>query len=806
MSIDVGSRLERVARSVRYALRALGRSPGFTVTVVLTLALAVGANGFVFSAVNAILLEPLPFPNADRLVEIGHLREQRTGDNVAPVRLEDWNDANSTFEALTGYYTEDVSDTSGEFPERIRKASVARRFLDVWGLAPVAGRGFLPADHDEGAAPVALISARYWRRRFDSDPVVLDNGIRLGDDAYTVIGVLPNQLLIPDRSIDVWVPLEYAPWSMNRQSAWLSAFGRMKAGATPEQAHADLNLVQSRLAQQYPETDEGLSVGVARLRERAVGSVRASLWLLLGAVSVVLLIACTNIGALLLSRAAERRHAVSIRAVLGSSRFAIAAEPLTEAALLSAAGAVLGLGVAAGAAVAFRAAVPDFPRVDELALGGPILVYTLLATIVVTLACGLVPSARAAFGPEADGTLTAGTRSVSGRNALQWTFVGVQIALSVALLAAAALLLRSFQELSSVDPGFEAGGILSFRISGSYGEPYESMVQGIEVMLDELRTLPGVDAAATSSPVPGVLDDGSGFQFSGTEFQFVVGQADVDRPMRSEFRVVSPSYFDTLQIPHVAGEPCRRRRGDEEPTILVNETFVGRYLAGREPVGLSLRSGYGTAFRIVGVVGDAREYGPGRAPVPTAYACGVAEAYPPLAFLVRTSGDPASLVNAVRRRLKEIEPGRSVYDMLTLEQRIGGEYSQERLRTALIGGFAGAALLLACLGVYGTLSYVVHVRRREVGLRMALGAAGGKIVREFLVRAMTVVAIACAAGLVLSLASARLLSGMLYGVVPWDPTALSGVIVAVTAVAALAALIPAGRASRIEPMLALRDQ
>jgi predicted permease len=371
-----------------------------------------------------------------------------------------------------------------------------------------------------------------------------------------------------------------------------------------------------------------------------VGAVRGSLWLLFGAVSILLLIACTNIAALLLSRAAQRQQEIAVRLALGSSRWSIAMQTLTEAAVLALAGAALGVLVAGGASAALRAVAPDFPRIEELAIDGPVLLYTLLSIVGVTLVCGLAPAIRSARGGTSGGIPQAGRGQVSARHSLQWFFVGVQVALSITLLAGAGLLVRSFQELGRVDPGFEPEGVLTFRVSGSYGEPDETMIPGIERMLDELAGVPGIESAATSSPVPGVANDRSGFEFGMLDFELVDGGGDVEQ-MSAEFRIVSSNYFATMGIPLLLGDGCRRRDLAQEWQLVVNQAFATRFLAGRAPIGLNLRGG-GNTGRIVGVTGDAREFGLDRSPVPTAYSCTTATAYPPLAFLVRTRGEPTA--------------------------------------------------------------------------------------------------------------------------------------------------------------------
>ena len=792
-----------LVRNLRYAVRSLARAPGFALTVVLTLAIGIGANSAVFSALNAILLRPLPLPGADRLVALGQDRERVALSNIGPVRLEDWNARNSTFQALTGYYSESVSDSSGDLPEKLTLSNVAPRFVDVFGVAPMLGRGFVRADHQPGATPAVMISERYWQRRFKADPAVVGTTITLGSRSYNLVGVMPAGFTLPDPDVDAWAALIYLPFTQNREAAWFRSFGRLKPGVTLSQAQADLEVVQAALAKEFPDTDARLRPEVRSFKETIVGGVRGSLWLLFAAVSVLLLIACTNIASLLLSRAAQREQEIAVRFSLGSSRWAVASQVFAEAALLALAGAALGLLVASAVSTALRSYAAGFPRADELAVDVPMLVWTSISVVVVTLLCGTAPALRSTRG-----RLALGARSqVSTRHAPQWSFVGVQVALSVTLLCGAGFLLRSFQELGHVDPGFDPEHVLTFRMSGSYGDSRAQMGADVGRMIDELRTLPGVEAAATSSPVPGVLNDRSGFEMGAADFELVSGRDD-DRPMHAESRVVSASYFSTMRIPVVAGEACKRAATADSPVdVVVNQVFTRRYLAERSPLGLQVLSPFGgPAWRIVGVVGDARDYGLEREPTPTVYSCATALAYPPLAFLLRTRGDPLAIVGSVRQRFKEIAPERSVYDVKPLEERIGAEYAQDRLRTALLVIFAGAALSLVSLGIYGTLSYVVSVRRREVGLRVALGAPSGAIVAQFLGRALRVVGIASAAGLVLAIGFGRALSGMLYGVSPFDPVTLASVAILVPAVAALAAFLPALRASRIDPMEALREE
>ncbi len=807
--VDIVRWLDTLVRDTRYAIRTHLRRPGFAVTVVLTLGLGIGANTAVFSALDAVLLRPLPFPGAERLIRVSQENERTSDTEIPPARLEDWRRLSSSFQAMVGFYTEDVSETSGDLPEKVRRASVTPGFLDVWMVGPARGRGPNAAEHRFGGSSAVLISDRYWRRRLNSDPNVLNRTVRIGTTSYPIIGVMPARFRFSDRDVDLWAPVPVdAPYAQTRESPWYTVVGRLKASVTPAQARADLAAVQAKLGERYPETDRDVRVAVVPLKQSIVSGVGSSLWLLFGAVCILLLIACTNIATLLLSRAAHRREELAVRQSLGASRGAVAAQVLTETGVLAFAGGAVGMLVAVAASSAIRAAGADLPRFDEVAIDGRVLLYTLASTLIVALLCGLIPAIRTA-GRLASLRGEASRTQVSTRNSLQWLLVGAQVALSVTLLAGAGLLVRSFHELSQVDPGFDSENVLSFRVSGSWGESadYGRLIQRIDATIEALKSLPSVEAAATTGwELPGVPT-----QWEAT-FELVEASTD-GQAIVAEGRAVSPEYFATMRIPLLAGASCNRRAppaGANQPgyDLMVNRAFANRYLSGwPSPIGLHLREtgGASSASRIVAIVGDARERGLDREPGPTVYWC-LSAPNPTPYFVVRTRGEPESVAQSVRLLMKDLEPLRSVYDVAPLEERIGDAFAENRLRTLLLVLFATTALSLACVGLYGTLSYTISLRRREVGLRLVLGALRRDIVAQFLVRALSVVGLACVCGVALSMASARLLSGMLYGVSPVDPATLSGVIGIVVAVTALAVLVPVIRAAFVEPMQVLRDQ
>jgi putative ABC transport system permease protein len=604
--------------------------------------------------------------------------------------------------------------------------------------------------------------------------------------------------------VDVWTPvLVDASYAQHRRNTWFRGIGRIKAGVTVEQARSNLAAVQAQLGDLYPQTDRTIRAEVVPLKEVTVSTVHASLWLLFAAVSVLLLITCTNIAALLLSRASHRRREMSVRLALGASRRGLAGQILTETGVLALAGSGVGLLVALGASSAFRSMALDLPRVDEIGVDAGIVLYTLTIAVTVTFLCGLLPAVRGARSGLAGASNEAGRTQVSTRNSIQWLLVGTQVALSVTLLAGAGLLVRSFHELSRVDPGFDPAAVLTFRVSGDWSETMDvhRLAHRLDRMLEELRALPGVKATARSTKLPGIPAE-----YEET-FELVEARADTDRQMIAEARGVSPDYFATMQIPLIEGDGCRRQVPRTARDLVVNQVFANRYLSGRSsPVGLHLRRGESksSGHRIVGIVGSARERGLDRAPGPIVYWC--ADWNPMPYALMRTSGDPAALAQTVRARMKELEPARAVYDIAPLEERIGETFTQNRLRTVLLVLFGIAALSLACVGLYGTLNYVVSLRRREIGLRLALGANRSDVIGQFLTQGLRVAGLAAASGAILSLGLTRVLSGMLYGVSPSDPATLSIVVGIVLGVATLAALIPATRAALVEPMRVLRDE
>lgn len=803
---------DRTRNNTAAAVRLLRRSLGLSAAVILTLALGIGANTAVFSAVDAILLRPLPYPAGDQLVTIRQFDTRDKGTSfTAPSRLEDWHALNHSFQAISGYYTEDESETSGSLPERLENALIAPRFLTVFGVSPEVGRDLTPAEEHFGGPAAVLISDRLWRRRFGADGRAVRGGVlRLSGHSYPVVGVLPPSFRIPDGDVDIWMPSPPdGPYSHDRSSTWFTVVGRLRPGVSIQQAHADMSTVQRQLGLQFPQTDARLQIRLEPLKRVVVGDAGESLWLLYGAVTLLLLIACINIAALLLARTMDREREIALRFSLGASRAAVVAQLLSEVLLLALLGAGLGLALAEGAILLLHTLEKTLPRAGEISLDGRMLLYTLVVAVGATLVCGLYPALRSTRRELARTLALGGHQQVSTRGTLQWFLVGTQVAFAVVLLVGAGLLLRSFVALGRVNAGFEPKHVLTFQVSAGWGETVDMkrLTQRIESTLDALRAMPGVQAAATSSGLPGVASPGQ----QQSELVRVQGERDPQHRLLANMRYVSGDYFETLAIPMLLGSDCPRTvpTGRMSSDAIVNQSFARLYLPASGALGTQLSTASGTDFvsraTIRGVVADSREDGVNTAPAPTFYWC-VSAPTPSPYFLLRTAGEPMAMAEAVRRKLRQIEPARSVFGISPLTAHMDDNFAEDRLRTGVLSFFAATAIGLASLGLYGTLSYLGRMRQREMGLRLAMGASRAQVAAALMSRGVQTVVVGLFAGTTLALFATRILGGMLYGVTGTEPITYGGIALLVFAIAAATSAGPALRIARIDPARALRDE
>ncbi len=791
--------------NLKSALRFIKRSPGFAVTIVLTLALGIGANSAVFSAIDAIVLRALPFPDPGELVVLHQhdITEKTPSNFVAPVRLEDWNRLNSTFQSISGYYSSNASELSGPLPERMEEGLVAPRFFRTLGVTPQLGRDFLPEEEHFSGPHVAVISDRLWRRRFQGSPHVIGKSLRFSNYSLPIVGVMPPRIPFPDNNVDFWtVSPPDAGYALRRDDTWFTVVGRLKPGVTLGQAYADLERVQAALGRQFPKTDKNLRPVIEPMQAVVVNGADRSLWLLFGAVSLLLLIACINIATLLLGRTAERSREIAIRYSLGASRASILLQLLTESLVLAVIGSGVGLFVAWGATSVFRSLAKALPHSGGIVLNWRLMLYALGCAVVSTLLFGLIPAWQATRRTLAN-SLAAGSRTeVRGGSPSQWILVGIQVALAVTLLVGAGLLLRSLRAVSLVSPGFDASHVLTLQISGGWDETanQKTLSQRIERDLEAIRNVPGVIAAATSATFPGAAD-------AYPAALKLAERESVLHKVVADSKIVSPGYFETLRIPVLQGTGCSDQTG--WATAVVNRSFAEDFSRGRSLVGMHLQwasNPYNQPpAEIRGVVADARENGITHAPVPIVYWCANNPSMSPN-YLVRTYGDPQASAGGIRRAIHKIEPARSVFEMIPLTEIVSGASAVNRLRTWLLSLFALLAISLASIGLYGTLSYLVSLRGREVGLRIALGAVPWQILAAFLKQGLGVAAVGCLAGLTLAGGFSRVLRGMLFDVSPTDSASYVAVAALVLLIAAIASVLPSLRAARLDPMKALREE
>lgn len=806
------------AHNLRFAARTLARSPLFTAAVVLTLALGIGVNAALFTVVNAVLVESLPYPEADRLVQAVWAREGRTGDAVSTPDFDDLREHARTIEHLS-LRTRASLTYQADRPIVLTGASVSAGYFQLFGTAPYLGRYFLPDDDMRGVTPSVVLSHGAWQRIFGGDPGLVGETLTLeqlsGGLPYVVVGVAEPGLRDPVTDVDIWTSRPAWIETAERGWGWLQVFGRIAPGATLEHATAELRAISEGLAREHPVSNADRTFAVASLQQRVVQPIRPALVVLLAAVGLVLLITCANVANLILVRSLGRERELAVRISLGASRGRLAGQLLVEGLLLAALGGAVGLALAVGATRGLVAlGAPGVPRLAELQVDGRVLLFTLLVSSVAGVVFGLVPLLQLS-GADPSRTLREGGRSGEGRRArrVRQALVAAELAIATVLLVGAGLLVRSLSHITKVDTGVRTEGVLTFQVS----PPQEAFPTPahLRVFYDRLQAslsrLPGVEAVGGVNMLP--------LMSFGNWYHFVRENAPPPAPgenQLAELRVVDPGYFRSVGIPLVSGRPLGEGdAANAPPTMLVDQVMAREQFPGEDPIGkrITLPWGAGVApvsYEVVGVVGEVRLQGPKSEAGPTLYVLRGHDTTPfwlnrSVSMTVRTSGNPLALAEAARQAVWEVERTVPVTAMRTFDQYLREHRSGTRNQVLLIGLFALLATVLASVGIGGVVAYAVARRGHEISVRRAVGADTGDVVRLVLGEGVRLIALGLPTGLLLAAAASRLLRTLLFGVEPGDPVTYVGVGLGLTAVALMAAWIPARRAADVHPAAALRS-
>jgi putative ABC transport system permease protein len=807
---------DMMMQDLRYALRTLLRKPVFALTTVLTLALGIGGNTAIFSIVNAVLLNPLPYPEPERLVWGNGVFSQNNAASVSPPDFVDYRAQNQVFEELAAstFGARSMTVTGGDSPEAVGVASVSANYLAALGLKPALGRSFTTEEEAAAQATVVMISYDLWQRRYGGDPGVLGQTIELDARPNTIVGVLPKGLRFP-RGSEVWMPITLADQDFQMRAAhFLRLIGRLRPGVTIERAQADVDVIAQRLEAAYPNSNMTWRLGLLPLREQLVGNARPALLILLGAVGVVLLIACANVANLLLARASSRQGEIAVRAALGASRMRVLRQLVTEALLLSCLSALVGLVLAYLTLRGLpRFAPANLPRLEEIRLDLTVLGFTAALAVVVGLAFGLFPALQLSRAGVAERLRQAGRGREGGGARMRGVLVVTEVALSVVLLISSALLIRSFDRLRGEDPGFATDGAVVARILlpiGRYADP-ESRARRQEEVERGIASLRGVVAVGAINALPLV-------EFSGDTRVYAAR-----RPPESnadwryaQIREVTEGYFDAMSIPFVRGRGYNASdRGQPMRTVVINESLAREFFPGEDAVGQRLAIGFGPAsggtwippLEVIGVVRDVRQFTLGNPPGAEFYLLFSQSGNSAgMTVVARTSGNARRFVGPIREAVRSVDSEQPLARLEPLDAALDSTVSNPRFQSLLLSAFAGLALVLAALGVYGVLAYAVAQRAREIGIRMALGAGAGDVVRMVVARGLLLTGVGLGLGLLGALAATNFLENQLYEIGPRDRVAFATAPLVLATVALFASWLPARRAARLNPSLALREE
>ncbi len=799
--------MDSLLKDIRYGFRGLLKRPAFTVIALVALALGIGANTAIFSLVNAVVLQPLPFPEPDQLVWVyGNIRNGGNRASVSPLDFLDYRSQNKTFEQLaaSGTLPMPLNLTGSGDPERIMASTVTGNYFDTFKVAPAIGRGFTLENEKTGQDQVTVLSHEFWQKHFAGDPAILSKTIILDSKPYQVIGVMPAGLSLP-QSAELWVPMTFDvnPDMKQRKAHFLRPIGRLKPGVTLLQAQADTDVIAAQLAEQFPDSNTGWNLRLLSLREQLVGSSRTTVFILFGAVGLVLLIACANVANLLMVRAAARQKEIALRTALGASRLRIIRQMLTESLLLSILGGALGALLAIwGVQLLVSLSADSLPRTVDVRIDATVLAFTLLISVVTGLLFGLAPAFRTTKVNLSD-SLKDGARGSEGvmRNRTRSLLVVFESAVAVVLLIGAGLLVRSLIALQNVDPGFDSNNVLTLRLDlphKKYSDE-EKAANFWQQLETRVASLPGVQSVGlvTELPLSGQLND-LPFTVEGRP------PVSIDQAFDADFRRVNQNYFSAMRIPLLRGRNFTEqevRQGDR--VTLVSQTLVDSVFPNEEPLGKRLISAMGgQPFEIIGVVGDIRHQSLGGQPFPAMY-------FPTrnigrFNLAIRTQGDPLSIVGAVRKEVHALDPDQPIAAVRKMSDWVESSTAGPRYRTTLLGMFAALAMILAATGIYGVMSYSVAQRTHEIGVRMALGARQGDVLKLVVRQGMLLTLVGVILGLLGAFALTRVMQSLLFGVTAKDPFTFSVVAGLLIAVAFVACFIPARRATKVDPLVALR--
>lgn len=806
--------MRTVLQDLKFGLRVLARNPGFTAVAIITLALGIGATTAVFSVVNAILLRPLPYPHPDRLMTVWET-EPSGPYNLYPASgpdFVDWREHNNVFSSVAAGTTAGAALTGGAEPMLISGYGVSPELFRVLGVQPLLGRLFTAGETVSGHDHLVILSYGLWQRAFGGQRSIVGKTITLDGQAWDVAGVMPQNFKFPPiwgQKADFWKPLNLRDqeWKTSRGNHWLFVIGRLKPGVTIAGARSAMETLSLRLSHQYPDTNTGVVVKVVTLRHWLVKHVKPALLVLFVAVGFLLLIACANVASLLLAKAVGRQREVAIRLAVGSGRARLIRQLLTESVLLFMLGGAAGLAVGVNALRLLLYAVPAgyLPANMDVRFGGWVFLFTLAIAFVTGAAAGLIPAMRASK-LDLQGALKEGSRSVSSsHHGARSVMTAVEIALAVVVLIGAGLALRSLLRLLGIDQGFDPHHVLTAHISlpeAEYSKPAQ-VSAFYEQALQRIRALPGVESAAAASELP--------LEGYANDVVYIEGQP-IPKNMWSSPLVnvcrVTPGYFKTMHIPLIKGRDFTLDDGPKSPKVaIINEAMAHLFWRNQNPVGMRFTQGYSADpqwITVVGVVGDVREYGIGEPPPPEAYFPHEKDALTAMQVVIRTATPPLSEADAVRRVIHSLDSQLPFSNVRTLDQVVSNSSQQQKFVALLLGLFAALALILAAVGIYGVISFSVAQRTHEFGVRMALGAQKDDVLRLVMRRGFFLAAVGVAAGVVAALGLTRLMASLLYGITPTDPLTFVVVSCVLLAVALIACYLPARRATRVDPNIALR--